>query len=214
MNEITKAEMRKRLGNITQLQDLLFGEQINQYNRQLEQYNQRLNNLEANSQKFQLVIEERMAQLENKLLHQINLTANSLERKIKYVNLTAQEDHNKIQQELDRLSQHSYENIDFLQTSLDAKVSSLKAEIAQSKSASDHDLQLAKQQIFEKLESNLAELSSNKVSRGDLAEVLFELCLKLKGTDANLELPESAADERSQQSEFDTPADLMLPETK
>ena len=91
--------MRKRLGNITQLQDLLFGEQINQYNHKLEQYNQRLNHLEANSQKFQLFIEERMAQLENKLLHKINAIANSLERKIKYVNLTAQEEHSKIQQQ-------------------------------------------------------------------------------------------------------------------
>ncbi len=214
MNEITKAEMRKRLGNITQLQDLLFGEQINQYNHQLEQYNQRLNHLEANLQKFQLVIEERMVQLENKLLHKISLTDNSLERKIKYVNLTDQENHSKMQQELDALSQHSYENLDFLQNSLNAKVHSLKAEIAQSKSACDHDLQLLKQQIFDKLESNLAELSTNKVSRSDLAEVLFELCLKLKGTDANLELPESTADEKADKSEFDTPADLMLPETK
>ncbi|HEY9771880.1 MAG TPA: hypothetical protein V6C71_25840 [Coleofasciculaceae cyanobacterium] len=213
MNEITKAEMRKRLGNITQLQDLLFGEQINQYNHKLEQYNQRLNHLEANSQKFQLLIEERMAQLENKLLHKINAIANS-QRKIKYVNLTAQQEQSKIQQQLDTLSQHSYENIDFLQNSLNAKANSLKMEIAQSKSASDQDLQLLKQQIFEKLESSLTELSTNKVSRGDLAEVLFELCLKLKKTDANLELPESVADDKSEQSEFDTHADLMLPETK
>ena len=41
-----------------------------------------------------------------------------------------------------------------------------------------------KQQVLEKLESNLSDLSTNKVSRTDLAEVLFELCLKLKSKDA------------------------------
>ena len=38
MNEISKAEMRQRLGNISQLQELLFGEQIEQYNSQIEQH--------------------------------------------------------------------------------------------------------------------------------------------------------------------------------
>ena len=54
---MTKAEIRKRLGNITQLQELLFGEQIDEYNFKLEQYQQKLNQLEANTQRSQLVID-------------------------------------------------------------------------------------------------------------------------------------------------------------
>lgn len=209
MNQITKAEMRERLSNITQLQELLFGEQIDEYNHQLEQHNRRLNHLEANSEKFQFAIEERIDKLESNLLDKINSIANSLEKKIKYLSLTTKEEQSKIQQEIDRLSQHSYDNIDFLQNSLNSHVSSLKTEITQTKAASERDLQLLKQKISEKLESNLSDLSSNKVSRADLAEVLFELCLKFKTAEADFELPDTEDPE-----ENSTQVDLMLPESK
>lgn len=212
MNEITKAEMRKRLGNISQLQDLLFGEQIDEYNCQIEQHNRQLDRLKTNLQKFQLVTEERIEQLENKLSQKIDSLANSFEKKLKYLNFTSQEKYQKVQYELDSLSKHSYENLDLLQNCLNANTNSLRAEINQSKSAVDRDLQLLKQQILDKLEFNLATLSTDKVSRGDLAEVLFELCLKLKGKDVNLDLPEGDRD--SQSSEKDVGTDFMLPETK
>lgn len=190
---MTKAEIRKRLGNITQLQELLFGEQIDEYNFKLEQHQQKLNQLEANTQRFQLVIDERLAQLETRLLQKVNSVANSLEKKIKYLNLSIHEKHQQLQQELNHVSQHSSDNIDFLQNSLNANTNSLKGEITQTKSVVDRDLQLLKQQVLEKLESNLSELSHDKVSRTDLAEVLFELCLKLKETNPSIdkELPES-----------------------
>ncbi len=211
MNEITKAEMRKRLGNITQLQELLFGEKIEEYNCKLEQYDQKLTQIEANSQKFQLAIEERIANLEKKLIHNINSVTNSLERKIKYLNISAQQEQNKLQQGLDSISQHTYENIDLLQNSISANTNSLKMEINQTKSTLDKDMQLLKQQVFEKLESNLSELSSNKIARGDLAEVLFEICLKLKETDVDLTLSESEENQEIAESN-QAHTDLMLPE--
>ncbi|MEM8718352.1 MAG: hypothetical protein AAGE84_03450 [Cyanobacteria bacterium P01_G01_bin.39] len=184
MTNITKAEIRKRLGNITQLQELLFGEQIDEYNHKFERYNQKLNQLEANTQRFQLVIDERISQLENRLLQKINSVSSSSEKKIKYLNLSIHDKHHQFQQQLDAISQQSNDNIDFLQNNLNANTNSLKGEITQTKSAIERDIQLLKQQVLEKLESNLSDLSTNKVSRTDLAEVLFELCLKLKGTDA------------------------------
>lgn len=196
MTKMTKAEIRKRLGNITQLQELLFGEQIDKYNFKLEQYQQKLNQLEANTQRSQLLIDERLAQLETRLLQKINSVANSLEKKISYLNLSVHEKHQQLQQELNTVSQQNSDNIDFLQNNLNTTTNSLKGEITQTKSAIDRDLQLLKQQVLEKLECNLSDLANDKISRTDLAEVLFELCLKLKGVDSNIvnidrELPES-----------------------
>ena len=207
MNEFTKDQMRQRLGNISQLQELLFGEQIDKYNQKLEEYNQRLDRIETNTAEFRSTITERIEQLENKLFERIDSVANSSETKIKYVNLKTQEEQRKIQQQLNSVSQHSYKNIDFLQDSLNNNVNNLRSEIVQSKSALDRDLQQLKEQIAEKLEHNLAKLSNNKVSREDLSEVLFELCLKLKRSDIDLELPSEVSGDRVK-------GDLMLPETK
>ncbi|MGL5940632.1 MAG: hypothetical protein ACRC2S_09630 [Waterburya sp.] len=214
MNEITKAEMRKRLGNITKLQEILFGEQVEAYNQKFKQYNHRLNQLENSQHKFQLVMEERFQQLETKILHQINSLANSLEKKIKYLDLTTKEEHQKIQQELDIISQHNYDNIDFLQNSLNAHASSLKTEITQSKTALDRDLQLLKQQVFSQLDSNLSELSTAKVSRSDLSEILFELCLKLKESGDDFNIADNQDQQKLKAQTNQDHVDLILPEKK
>ena len=212
MSELTKAELRQRLGNISQLQDLLFGEQIEQYNYQLEQQEHRIKQLETSAQQFTLDTEEQLQQLETKLLHRIDSIANSFEKKLKYLNFKSQEKHQEIKHELDTLSKNSYETLDFLQTSLNTNTTSLKAEINQAKSAVDRDLQLLKQQIIEKIEFNLSKLSEDKVSRTDLAEVLFEMCLKLKGTDVDPELPEET--NFNDASDNHANGELMLPETQ
>lgn len=214
MNEITKAEMRKRLGNITKLQEILFGEQVEAYNQKFKQYNHRLNQLENSHDKFQLAMEERFQQLETKILHQINSLTNSLEKKIKYLELTTKEEHQRIQQELDIISQHNYDSIDFLQNSLNAHTNSLKTEITQSKTALDRDLQLLKQQVFTQLESNLSELSTAKVSRSDLSEILFELCLKLKESDENFTRVENHDRQKLKAQTNQDHVDLILPEKK
>jgi hypothetical protein len=214
MNDITKAEMRKRLGNITKLQELLFGEQVEAYNQKFKQYNDKINQLENSQHKFQLVMEERFQQLENKILHQINSLTNSLEKKIKYLDLTTQEEQQRIQHELDTISQHNYDNIDFLQTSLNSHTNNLKTEINQSKTALNRDLQLLKQQVFNKLESNVSELSTGKVSRSDLAEIMFELCLKLKESNDKFSLPESQNKENLEVQTHQERVDLILPEKK
>lgn len=185
MTEMTKAEIRKRLGNITQLQELLFGEQIDEYNLKFEQYQQKLNQIEANHQRFQLVIDEKLAQLETRMLQNINAVANSLEKKIKYLNSSLHEKDQQLQQELETISQHNSENINFFHNSLSNSNKNLKEEIIQTQFSLERDMQLLKQKVFQKLEAHLSELSDNKVSRTDLAEVLFELCLKLKGTEAD-----------------------------
>ena len=72
MSEITKTEIRQKLGNITQLQELLFGEQTREINQKFDSYGDRLSHLESNYQKLQLVLDERFEELENKLVQQIN----------------------------------------------------------------------------------------------------------------------------------------------
>ncbi len=190
MSEITKAEIRQRLGNITQLQELLFGEQIKEYEHKLEQYDQRINQLEFNHQEFKTAIEKQLKELENRLISKIDSTTNAWEKKIQYFSIAAQKEQSKTRQELDTLTQHSYRNADFLQNSINAYNNSLKSEIIQSKSEFEQTLHLFKQQILEKLELNLAKLSSAKISRSDLAEVLFDICVQLKDTEANSKIIE------------------------
>lgn len=188
MSEITKAEIRQKLGNITQLQELLFGEQTREYDRKLDLYQTRLNRLESDLQESQLVIDERLKELESKLIERINSVANSLEKKIQYFNTNNKKERQQVKTDLELVTQQTSDNIDYLQDSINTQNSNLKVEITQSKVALDKEMRLLKQQITQKLNSSLSELSAGKVSRSDLAEVLFEICLKLKEPNTNFEL--------------------------
>jgi hypothetical protein len=182
MNEISKAAIRKKLGNISQLRELLLGDQLAEYNHKLEHYHQRLNSLETKLHQSQAAIEARLTQLEKKLLEQINAVASSGEKRSKYYYLKTQSEQHQLQQEFEHLSQSSQENIDLLDQTLNNNTNSLKTEIAQSKSDLERDIILFNQQLSHKLETHLQELTINKISRTDLAEVLLELSLKLKET--------------------------------
>ena len=188
MDETTKAEIRQKLVNIEHLRELLFGEQVEEFEKKIDQHNQRLNQIESDLQELKSTFEKSLEQLENKILCQIDTVINSLEEKIKNVNNNTQAEQQKIKQELDTISKHGNNSIEFLQNSISDNNSILRLAITQSKAATDRDLQLLKRQLFEQLESHFTELSSGKLSRSDLAEVLFELCLKLQNTKGHFEL--------------------------
>ena len=204
MAEITKEEMRNRLGNITQLQELLFGEQIKEYDRKFEQTQKHIDKLESDINEVRLTLEERLVQLEKSLTKEIETAVDSLEKKLKCLSLTTQDETSKLKQELKQTSQTSYNNINSIQESLNSQTNNLKTELVKTKEILDKDIQTLRQQLLEKIEKNLSELSEDKVSRGDLGEVLFELCLKVKGADFVPDLKEAANN--------GIKADFILPE--
>ena len=203
MTEITKEEMRQRLGNVSQLRDLLLGEKIEEYETSFAQNSQRLDTLESSLMKFQSEVNDRLNKMQDSLSSEITAAVDSLEKKLKYLSLTTHEENNKLKQEIETKYRTASQNIDTLQTSLKAETSYIKDELFQTRNTLGEDLQNLKQQVLEKLESNLSELTEAKVSRADLAEILFELCLKVKGSELIPKLKE--ATESQVKTEFILP---------
>lgn len=206
MAEITKEQMRKRLGNVSQLRDLLLGEKIEEYENNFAQNSKRLDVLESTLTKFQSRVNDRLNKMQAHLSQEINTAVDSLEKKIKYLSLTTHEENNKLKQEIESKSRSAFQNIDTLQNNLRSETSYIKDELFQTRNTLGEDLQNLKQQVLEKLETNLSELTENKVSRADLAEVLFELCLKVKGSEFVPSLKEA--------TETQMKTDFILPDEK
>ncbi len=206
MTEITKEEMRSRLGNITQLQELLFGDKIKEYNYKFEQNQKHIQKLEADINKLRLNLENNLKQLEISLNHKIDFAVDSLEKKLKYLSLTTQNETSKLKQEVKNISKTSYDSLDSIQENLNSQTGNLKTELVKTKGVIDKDIQTLRRKLLEKIEKNFSEVSDKKVSRSDLAEILFELCLKVKGTDFVSDLKEAANN--------GIKADFLLPEEK
>ena len=213
MTGITKEEMRRKLGNITQLRELLFGEQIEEYERKFDQSFQHLNQLstevkqlEGKFTEFRADMRQQLYNLENNLSREISSAVDSLEKKIQYLNLNTRSETKRLHQEIQELAQSTDQNIQEVTNNLKSQTKYLKDELSQTRNDLEKESQSLKQQLTEKIEKNLVELTDGKVSRTDLAEVLFELCLKIKGTNMVSEVQENGSDKMA--------TELLLPNEK
>jgi LPS O-antigen subunit length determinant protein (WzzB/FepE family) len=204
MTDITKEQMRDRLGNIDQIRNLLFGEQLGEYSQRFQSYEDRFENIESELLSFQEETRNRLNQLQNSLTTEIRSAVDSIEKKIKYISLTSQEARGEIQQNLQEVNQKLSQDLTILNKSFVQTTTDLKDELSSTRSNLEKDLENLRNKSFDAINNYINELKETKVSRVDLAEVLFELCLKVKGTEY---MPESEnLDNDSVKAEF------LLPE--
>ena len=75
----------------------------------------------------------------------------------------------------------------------------MERKIAEDRQKLGEELQELRVQVFDTIDREFSQIKDNKLSRTDLAEVLFELCLKVKGSESSQELQEA-------------PGEFLLPE--
>ena len=190
MTEIAKDEMRQRLGNLTQIRELLFGEQIEDYDnrfqqdqKQMEEIESNLQALESNLEQFKLDQKHRIDQLQNELSNQIRTGINSLEKKLQYLSLNTSNEVAKINKNIEAKTQRNSQIIDSFAKKFDTQNQNLKEQVHQTRTNLEKGLVSLKQELLQLLEQDLSELTKNKVSRHELADLLFEDCMKIKGAD-------------------------------
>jgi gas vesicle protein len=187
---MNKEEMRQKLGNITQIRELLFGEQIEEYERKFTQVQQQTQDLESslealslNLERFKSDTEEHLSQLKSSLSEEIKSAMDSLEKKIKYLSVNTYTEVTKINKEIDNKTQNNFQKIELISDRIHTHIKSLKDEANHNQKVLTEDIENLKKQLSETIEKNLSDLTEAKVSRHDFAEMLFELCLKIKGQD-------------------------------
>ncbi|WP_413166998.1 hypothetical protein ACL6C3_09890 [Capilliphycus salinus ALCB114379] len=176
MADISKEEMRERLGNIDQIRDILFGGQAREYNNRFEQ-------LESNLSLIQKNLTDRIEQTRMALLSELQTAVDLVDKKIKTLTLSTQEETSDIRHQLEGTNRKFSHSIDVIRENLDSQTKLMKAEIAQSREKSHEEIQTLRTQVFEELERRFAHLSEGKLARGEMAEILFEVGMRLKKTE-------------------------------
>ncbi|NBD34245.1 MAG: hypothetical protein GVY17_15075 [Cyanobacteria bacterium] len=188
MAEISKEEMRDRLGNLDQIRELLFGKQSREYEYRLDQ-------IESELAQFQEATHHRLSELREELVNEIQSAINALEKQLKYVRLNSQEEVSHLRQSVEENRQRTQARINALSQTLNATSESLRSELGQTREQLQTDIQHLKQELDEEIESHFRDLGQTKISRDDFAEILFNLCLKIKGSDSDV-LADSEATEK------------------
>lgn len=236
MTDLTKADLRERLGNIDQIRDILFGPQTREFLTRLEQLERNVANqgqelrsridevrqgvtadIRSDIEKLdtkirQLVLKDEAEkndigkqietihkrivtvadELEEALMDDLKMSEETLDQRIKV--LAAKEDEEKfeLRQQVDLLSKKLASHVEALDEAIDSQTSTLRDDFLNSRDRLQTDLSDLRTQIFEELERYVSMLSEVKVSKDDMAELLFELGLRLKGSEFVPELQEVA----------------------
>jgi uncharacterized protein (DUF342 family) len=204
MADVSAEEMRERLGNVDQIRDLLFGHKSREYDQRFDKCEQRLSSLESTFTNFQSEIRDRITQLQDSLSTEIRSALDALEKKQKYLTITTQESAAKLQQELNQIDQKTAHGIVALHQNLTSQGNALESEISQVRHEFGTEIQNLRNQIFDEFSKEISGLKDSRVSRAALAEVLFELCLKIKQNDFVTELSDGMNNA--------VKAELLLPE--
>jgi archaellum component FlaC len=195
MGEITKEEMRERMGNIDQIRDIIFGPQLREYDR-------RIDRIESNLSLLDRDIRDRLEQFKTACLAELRVSVDSLEHKIKSLSLTSQNDNADVRQLLDRLNKKFSTNIEALDKTVDRQIASIRNDLSETRENLQEDTRNLRVQIFQELERRFSLTTNASVSRDDLAETLFELGLRIKGTEFAPALKEAAGTDVSDEFPF------------
>jgi len=180
--------MRERLGNIDKIRDIIFGSK-------LREYESRFDNLESELSIVKQEIHNQIEQVKNAFSTELQATVDSMEKKIRTIHLTlenTQEDIGETKQKIERVNRKIATTKEGLDEIIDNQTNSLRADLSQTREKLQNDVMNLKSQIFEELEKRFSLLKDGKVSRDDLAEIMFEVGMRMKKTEFVTELMEAA----------------------
>ncbi len=187
MSELSKEEMRDRLGNIDQIRDIIIGSQ-------LREFNTRFGKIETDIALIEQEMRDRLEEVKTTLLGEIKFAAEAIDKKLKGAIASTQEEQLELRQQIDRNGKKFSTSIENLDKDIDTQTESIRTQMSQSVGKLQEDVHTLRTQIFEQLDLRFATLSGVKVSRDDMAELLFELGMRLKGTEFVPKLKQAAED--------------------
>ncbi len=185
MGEISKEEMRERIGNIDLIRDIIFGSK-------LQEYDTRLDKLESYLPLVEKEIGDRIEQVKADCLTELRASVNSLEEKIKSLNLNSQKDNADIRQLIDRSYKNFSHSLESIDKTVGSQTSSIRKELSETREKLQEDTRHLKGQIFDELERRFSTLTDAKLARNDMAEILFELGLRIKKAEFTPELKDAS----------------------
>ncbi|MDZ7962562.1 MAG: hypothetical protein RMY34_32635 [Aulosira sp. DedQUE10] len=189
MSQMSRDDVRERLGNIDQIRDIIFG-------TQLRDYDNRFSKLESDISLLQQQMRSHLEQLKLNFSTELKAGIESLEKKLKSLNQTTQEETLDLRQQVDRLNKKFSSSVQSLDEALDSQTTSIRDEVFQTKVQLQDDVTALRDLILEELDRRFSQLTDTKVSKDDMAETLFALGMRLKETEFIPKLRE-AADENS-----------------
>jgi uncharacterized phage infection (PIP) family protein YhgE len=189
MNNQSTEDLRRRLGNVDQIRDLLFGSTLAEYEQRFLQYDQQLKQIDARLTELNTETSDHLNRLRSDLSGEIQVGFEKLNSQVRQLQLNNTEHSRKSQS----IEQRCAQEIDSVKHSLSDQTQFLKKDLIQTRLQMQAEITDFSEKLTQTLYSEVAKVHSTKLSQIDLADILFELCLKLKNNDTEVSMADHPA---------------------
>lgn len=178
-------DLGQGFNNIEQIRELLLGTQMKQVSSRLDSLEAALKEQKEETEKrlFVLRIEtdKSLQKLQESLSTELQTYMRTLSEELKAIKEKGIKDKDEIDEQIESISKRLSSNVANLDEAIDKQTRSLRDDVLSSHKKLQGDLIHMKKQLLENFEKRLSTLGSSKVSREDIADMFFEIVLKLKG---------------------------------
>jgi hypothetical protein len=117
----------------------------------------------------------------------------SVDKKMRLSSQKDEEEKADLRQQLERLNARLTSNVETLDNTIDQQTVALRNDLLASREKLQQDLSTLQDRVFEEMTKRITRLGENKLGRAVLADMLFEVVLKLKETEFVPEVKAAAA---------------------
>jgi len=193
------ADFHEQFANIDQVRNILFGDQMRDYEARLDQ-------IEENLSALQSELHNRISSVQNTFSSDLRTAVESLERLIKSQGLQEARERTDIMQKVEQVNRRLTIDVSELNESIQQDLGVLQDDLLSSRQKLYDEIKKLEGQISNELEKRTTNLADSKVARGDLADMLFELGLKLNSVG-------KVENEASNSTSSEERREYLLPET-
>jgi DNA anti-recombination protein RmuC len=184
VSQIKKEDMYEKLGNIDQIRDIIFGAQLREYNGRFEK-------IESDLLSMHQELLDRINEVRMNYSTELRVAVEALDKKLKTLQTSTDEERQDLRAQIERTHRKSTASFDKLNGDLEAAATSIRDDLSETKAKMQEDMRGLRTYVQEELDRRLSAIGNMKISRDDMAEILFELGMRLKGTEFVPELEEA-----------------------
>ena len=173
----------KNANNVDQIRDLIFGSQIKDFEEKFNQLNNTLKILEEKMTK-------NFSESQVKLQKETERSLEALEKKIDNLSTTTHKERTKLKELIDATDESLQDQLSNQKDDFTTKLKIMKENTSDEHQKIAESIEAMKTELTETLQTQLATLSDDKLSRDTMAQMLLDVAMKIQGTDVSALLTE------------------------
>ncbi len=172
-----------KVGNVEHIKEILFGSQERELNLRFERLEREMKSIHED-------LSKRLDQNQRDLNSRINHEFETLSTKIKSITIKQQDELEDVRDSASKQEKRIQNSLEIISEEFNTKNEQLRSTQQDNKDFLSLEIKNIKDELFFTLQEKLSDLDEDKLDKSDIANILIEAAMRIKGTKLEQQLTE------------------------